>query len=441
MKKSRATDVEANFGQNFSTSDFEPELHLNAASWLQYLRRDGYFAHSRQICSLRPFTSLLTRIYNLVSRKHIGVSPSPGQCCNEDVLKVIFSLLNRYDLRSISLVYHSWFIVAYDLLYTYVEFNPDTFGPPTFFSHLALSQTLIQSNRVRGLIRHLKVGYHEHIGLPDDVYDWLLLLPHNTILSLEVCNIGTGDELLVSKLVRSPMLRSIHYFYHCGVHTFFANGIRLSSFLASSPRLCRLRLAHPPSSDVHKFSTLHYVSTAITHLHISSYEPSGMLYVLLKVLGPQLHFLHCRIADARVSADTLQDALGFLGLQLEQLIIHFDLPPQYPFCDDIPQRCLNLRDLYCGRRSFSALPQSLERLALESLAPLPVNAVWQFLSDCRNSHPSMSRLTIYASSRLGFLQDVCEDNGIEFECYPGFAPVWKSSAARMWPMKSLFDTP
>ncbi len=109
------------------------------------------------------------------------------------------------------------------------------------------------------------------------------------------------------------MLRSIRYFNYCGAHTFFADGIRLSSFLASSPRLCRLRLALPPSSDVHNFSTLHYVSTAITHLHISSYEPNGMLYALLKVLGPQLHFLECRIIDARTSAASLQEALRFLG--------------------------------------------------------------------------------------------------------------------------------
>lgn len=180
------------------------------------------------------------------------------------------------------------------------------------------------------------------------------------------------------------------------MHTFFADGIRLSSFLASSPKLCRLRLALPPASDLHDFLTLHYVSTAITHLHISPYEPSGMLYAFLKVLGPHLHFLHCRIIDARISVDTLQDALVFLGPQLERLIIHFDLPPQYPFCDDISQHCPNLRDLYCGCRLFSALPQSLECLALESLAPFPVNAVWQFLSDCRDSYPSISKLTTYA---------------------------------------------
>ncbi len=36
------------------------------------------------------------------------------------------------------------------------------------------------------------------------------------------------------------------------------------------------------------------------------------------------------------------------------------------------------------------------------------------------------------------LQEVCKDNGIEFECHPGFPSVWKSSAARMWPMKSFF---
>ncbi len=91
------------------------------------------------------------------------------------------------------------------------------------------------------------------------------------------------------------MLRSIRYFNHCGARTFFADGIRLSSSWLHHPDFAVCVLLSPPSSDVHKISTLHYVSTAITHLHISSYEPNGMLYALLKVLEPQLHFLECRI--------------------------------------------------------------------------------------------------------------------------------------------------
>ncbi len=134
-----------------------------------------------------------------------------------------------------------------------------------------LSRTLIANPDIRSLIRHLSVSSLDPFFGPPTLYDWLPLLPHNTIISLYVC---TGaDEPFLSQLLRSPMLHSIQHLGLAPSEPCFIGRNLMSGLLAFALNVSQISINLPRSSTAPMFSDLyaHFtpLSCRIRHITVS----------------------------------------------------------------------------------------------------------------------------------------------------------------------------
>ncbi|KAF9013552.1 hypothetical protein BDZ89DRAFT_467483 [Hymenopellis radicata] len=121
-----------------------------------------------------------------------------------------------------------------------------------------LAPTLIASEYARHLIRHVELtcleGSHERPS-PDPLYDWLPLLPSDTVISLDIYTHRDNDipvdaARFMDTLLRSPMLNSIRHLSMTNGEAFFEGVNHMAQLLMSAPNVSHLSIDFPSLPEI-----------------------------------------------------------------------------------------------------------------------------------------------------------------------------------------------
>ncbi|KAF8912452.1 hypothetical protein CPB85DRAFT_599625 [Mucidula mucida] len=122
-----------------------------------------------------------------------------------------------------------------------------------------LASTLTSSNYVRHLMRHVKLTWLEGLEerpspSPELLFDWLPLLPRDTLMSLDIytcprSRIQVDAARFMDILLRSPMLSSIRHLKMTNGEAFFEGVNRMSQLLMLTPNVSHLSVNFPYTRD------------------------------------------------------------------------------------------------------------------------------------------------------------------------------------------------
>ncbi|KAF9013554.1 hypothetical protein BDZ89DRAFT_1167055 [Hymenopellis radicata] len=231
--------------------------------------------------------------------------PSAAQSCNDDVLQLIFSHTSKNDLTSLALTCKRWTPAAYRALYVSVDFNPSFTAGTTLMEELA--PTLIASEYVRHLIRHVELTWLDGTDerpSPDPLYDWLPLLPSDTVISLDISthrntDIPVDAARFMYTLLRSPILKSIRHlsmtngeaFYEGANHTYVTTVNVNTQCLSSFHRFPKLyqRYRDPPRY----YAPFTPIPCRVRYLAVWMWGYTPLFGDLLKVIYGSLETLLC----------------------------------------------------------------------------------------------------------------------------------------------------
>ncbi|KAF9016367.1 hypothetical protein BDZ89DRAFT_406712 [Hymenopellis radicata] len=360
---------------------------------------------------------------------------SAAQRCNDDVLFIIFEDLRPRDLHSVALTCKGWTPAAYRALYASVFFRA-YYGEGTRIVEL-LSRTLIASADIRSLVRHLSVNSLDSsliVGRPepDPLYDWLPLLPHNTISSLLV---GTAaDEHFISQLMRSPMLQSVQHLGLGAAEAWFIGRNRMSELLTAATSLSQVAvylprpsfaLILPPSDFYAPFSPL---PCRIRHLTVSMWAFTPLLADLLRAAQNSLESLHCTVTFSHFHEDLRRALEITFASPLRTLHVYSSgMLPNTLLVTRIPDTWVGMRELVfpgfiIPSNLFQSLPTSLETLGLGlfSFEPFPFREIEEFIERAAELHLYFRRLIIFGVNHLKELNDlprICSECGVSLQPY------------------------
>ncbi|KAF9016231.1 hypothetical protein BDZ89DRAFT_1075812 [Hymenopellis radicata] len=328
------------------------------------------------------FSAAFRRACHFLLSKRPLPPPSAAQICNDDVLDLILSHTSKNDLASLALTCKRWSPAAYRALYASVDFHP-SFTGITLMEELA--PTLIASEYVRHLIRHVELtcleGTDERPS-PDPLYDWLPLLPSDTVISLDVYTYRYNDipvdaAQFMDTLLRSPMLNSIRHLRMTNGEAFFEGVNHMSQLLMSTPNVSHLSIDFPNTRDIETLPRYYAPFTPIPcrvrYLAVKMWGYTPLFGDLLKVTHGSLETLLCRAADAHRFQDEFRRAreLTFSSPIQTLFFDAHNLEGEFPLLLFLPGSWPKLRQLVLGgwRMQWDALtsqlPSSLETLVLD----------------------------------------------------------------------------
>ncbi|KAF9047055.1 hypothetical protein BDZ89DRAFT_1127121 [Hymenopellis radicata] len=393
-----------------------------------------------------------------ISSQRASYNPPPqssAQTCNDDVLDIIFAFLSKPDVASAAKTCKSWSASAYRALYASVAFHPSYVKGDILME--LLSPTLMESDLIRHLIRHLSIDASmvsaRHIS--DHVYDWLLLLPANTILSLTLFT-SQVHEKFMDILLHSPALPCIRYLnlktrepFYCGVNW-------MSQLLASAPNVSHLSVMFATLEDTETLPQYYApwtrVPCRVRHLFASMQTYTSVFGDLLALTHASLETLICKTIDGRLFHSELMRALETTfpsPIQTVFLCSQHNLP----LLIVRPGAWGHLRELVLSGWQVQwdllseCLPPSLETLVLGFIffKPFPVEQLVAFVDRTHTSSSVFSRLIICGAPRhyianISRLDDVCSRCGVSLQIYSDAISCPSLLGAAAWTLQAMLAT-
>lgn len=302
------------------------------------------------------------------------MEPPRSAILNVDVIDDIISYLAPPDLASAALVCHLWKRISERLLYSHIQFSDRT---------VKLASTLRESDHIRRLIRRLDV-YTYGKTYSADHYEWMLLLPQNTIHTMTISNgawLSGAQPHFMAAAKGCPALRTVRHLYV--TVGFFISSRTLQGDMVQQgakvedimqlPNLESLSIKLPNNyigTSVSGFSLLKRLS-----IHIKEYTPQ--MRATMQHLRPSLIRLDIQIGrwDDDVAKMLGADLATFTQLQHLSIIRaarRNDLTEiNVPFMDDVITQLTHLETLSCAfdlctGELISRIPLTLWSLAIES---------------------------------------------------------------------------
>ncbi|OCH92855.1 hypothetical protein OBBRIDRAFT_790878, partial [Obba rivulosa] len=343
--------------------------------------------------------------------------PEPlGWRLNRDILDCILRQLSTSDLYIAALVSREWAVATRIPLYAHILFDTNTPDAPL------ISETMRTCPHLRLLVRRVTL----RIGTKPQDFDWLQLLPDDTVDQFHAFQRGRKDDL-ASSLFHAPFVRNVRHLKWRGLHL---NCKHFQSCLAL-PRIESLSLfvKFGWNGEVDPIS----VPSRLTRLslYLPIYNP--VIPRILSTLGAQLQQFDLDGGSEPPNEEQVPDLLTTLAqhaICLRRLTIRSEFLPNVPYShfDSIPLICPSLERLHLGPATwtpalFANLPTTLHTLLLDHHheLPFPFEATQPFVLGADRDKCHLRSLTIFLRGtelcdmspyfRLG---EFCHEYGVEF---------------------------
>lgn len=349
--------------------------------------------------------------------------PSLAQSCNEDVLHEILSYVEApRQLSQTALVCRSWLLQSRVWLYMHVRMDPILLAN----SQLKLSRTLETNALLISLVREVTVICTTAVDQLEfqELYTWLLLLPTDQILRLNL-SFREGNRQLLEHIMSCPFAKGVQHLRIDRRQT-LEIGITFSDFLLRFPAVKYLRADVPvccASGDIP------CISTHITHLNLSLWPPS--IIPSLNSIGGTGTLTHLSLKateDISFELSTASQTLHQVAKNLISLTVHCSTTvTQTHLVHAFIKYAIRLEHLECGLSTydpellFRRLPGTLKRLKVysNSTAPFPFDSALTVVRAKQRGESQLQTLTlirnIYDHERQFMeFRKTCRRVGIDF---------------------------